>query len=113
MNLDLFLIQNIFQEFYFSQNYYYLAQLDDQNPIMTRNPNPTRIQENNESHSRTRNPSLTRIQDVARNPNPTRIQDIIRNPYPTRIEDPLTFDGVPIAWACPKKIKEAYLFSAN
>ena len=40
---------------------------------MTRNPNPTRIQENNESHSRTRNPSLTMIDGVARNPNPTRI----------------------------------------
>ena len=40
---------------------------------MTRNPNPTRIQENNESHSRTRNPSLTTIHDVARNPNPIRI----------------------------------------
>ena len=40
---------------------------------MTRNPNPTIIQENNVSHSRTRNPSLTTIDDVARNPNPTRI----------------------------------------
>ena len=40
---------------------------------MTRNPNPIRIQENNESRSRTRNPSLTTIDDVARNPNPTRI----------------------------------------
>ena len=73
MNLDLFLIQNIFQQFDFNQNYYYLAQLDDHNPIMTRNPNPTRIQENNESRSRTRNPSLTTIDGVARNPNPTRI----------------------------------------
>ena len=73
MNFDLFLIQNIFQEFDFSQNYIYLAQLDVENPSMTRNPNPTRIQENNESRSRTRNPSLTMIQDVARNPNPTRI----------------------------------------
>ena len=35
---------------------------------MTRNPNATRIQENNESRSRTRNPSLTTIDDVARNP---------------------------------------------
>ena len=73
MNLDLFLIQNIFQEFDFSQNYYYLAQLDDHNPIMTRNPNPTRIQENNESRSRTKNPCLTTIDGVARNPNPARI----------------------------------------
>ena len=73
MNLDLFLIQNIFQEFDFSQNYYYLAYLDYNNPIMTRNPNPTRIQGNKESRSRTRNPSLTTIDDVARNPNPTRI----------------------------------------
>ena len=40
---------------------------------MIRNLNPTRIQENNESHSRTRNPSLTMIHDVARNPNPIRI----------------------------------------
>ena len=40
---------------------------------MTRNPNPIRIQENNESRSRIRNPSLTTIDDVARNPNPTRI----------------------------------------
>ena len=62
---------------------------------MTRNPNPIRIQDNDESPSTTRNPSLTRIQDV------------IRNPYPTRIEDPLTYDGVPITLACAKKIKEA------
>ena len=96
MNLDLFLIQNIFEEFDFSQNYYYLAQLDDHNPSMTRNPNPTRIQENKESRSRTRNFSLTTIQDVARNPNPIRIQDVIRNPYPTWIEDPLTYKGSPI-----------------
>ena len=107
MNLDLFLIQNIFQEFDFSQNYYYIAQLDDHNPIMTRNPNPTRIQENNESRSRTRNPSLTTIQDVARNPNPTSIQDVIRNPYPIWIEDLLTYNGSPITWARAKKIKEA------
>ena len=61
---------------------------------MTRNTNPTRIEDKNESPSTTRNPSLTRIQDIARNPNPTRIQDVIRYPYPTRnpsltrIEDP-------------------------
>ena len=107
MNFDLFLIQNIFQEFDFSQNYYYLAQLDDHNPIMTRNTNSTRIQENNESRSRTTNPSLTTIQDVARNPNPTSIQDVIRNPYPTWIEDPLTYNGSPITWARAKKVKEA------
>ena len=40
---------------------------------MTRNPNPSRIQDNNESPSTTRNPSLTMIYDLARNPNPTRI----------------------------------------
>ena len=107
MNLDLFLIQKIFQEFDFSQNYYYLAQLDDHNPITTRNPNPTRIQENNESHSRTRNPRLTKIQDVARNPNPTGIQDVIRNHNPPRIEDSMTYNGSPITWARAKKMKEA------
>ena len=90
MNLDLFLIQNIFEEFAFRQNYFNLDQLDDENPSMTRNPNPTRIQHNNESPSTTRNPILTRIQDIVRNPNPTSIQDIISNPCPIRIED--TFD---------------------
>ena len=50
-----------------------------ENPSMIRNPNPTRIEDNNESLSTTRNPSLTRIQDVARNPNQIRIQDVIRN----------------------------------
>ena len=40
---------------------------------MTKNPNPSRIQENNESRSRTKNPCLTTIDGVARNPNPTRI----------------------------------------
>ena len=61
---------------------------------MTRNTNPTRIEDKNESPSTTRNPSLTRIQEIARNPNPIRIQDVIRYPYPTRnpsltrIEDP-------------------------
>ena len=72
---------------------------------MTRNPNPIRIQENNESRSRTRNPSLTTIQDIATNPNPTSIQDVIRNPYTTRIEDLLTYNGSPITWACAKKMK--------
>ena len=74
---------------------------------MTRNPNPTWIQDNNESRCTTRNPSLTRIQDVARNPNSIRIQDVIRNPHPTRIEDPLTYNGSPITWASAKKMKEA------
>ena len=73
---------------------------------MTRNPNPTRIQENNESRSRTRNPSLTKIQYVARNPNPTGIQDVIRNPYLTWIEDSLTYNGSPITWACANKMNE-------
>ena len=54
---------------------------------MTRNPNPKRIQDNNECHSTTRNPSLTTIHDVARNPNPKRIQDVIRNHNPPRIEE--------------------------
>ena len=94
MNLDLFLIQNIFQEFDFSQNYYYLAQLDYHNPSMTRNPNPTRIQENNESRSTIRNPRTT-------------IQDVIRNHNPPRIEVSMTDNGSPITWACAKKIKEA------
>ena len=74
---------------------------------MTRNPTPTRIQENNESRSRTTNPSLTTIQDVARNPNRTSIQDVIRNPYPTWFEDPLAYNGRPITWARAKKMKEA------
>ena len=74
---------------------------------MIRNPNPTRIQENNGSRSRTRSPSLTTIQNVARNPNPTSIQDETRNPYPTRIEDPLSYNGSTITWACAKNMKEA------
>ena len=74
---------------------------------MTRNPSPTRIQENNESPSTIRNPSLTRIQDAERNPNPTRIQDVIRNPYPISIEDPLTYNGCPITRTRAKKMKEA------
>ena len=50
---------------------------------MTRNTNPTRIEDKNESPSTTRNPSLTRIQeDVIRYPYPT------RNPSLTRIEYP-------------------------
>ena len=67
----------------------------DVNTSMTRNPNPIRIQDNDESPSITRNPSLTRI------------QDIIRNLYPARIEDPLTYDGSPITRAHAKKMKEA------
>ena len=74
---------------------------------MIRNPNPIRIQENNESRSRKRNPNQITIHDVVRNPNPTRIQDVIRNPYPTWIEDPLTYNGSPITWARAKKMKEA------
>ena len=74
---------------------------------MTRNPNPIRIQENNESRSRKRNPNQITIHDVVRNPNPTRIQDVIRNPYPTWIEDPLTYNGSPITWARAKKMKDA------
>ena len=74
---------------------------------MTRNPNPTRIQDYNESCSTTRNPSLTTIHDVARNPNPKRIQNIIRNHNPQRIEDSMTYNGSPITWARAKKMKEA------
>ena len=73
---------------------------------MTRNPNPTRIKDNNESPITTRNPSIIRIQDVAKNPNPTWIQDVIRNPYPIRIVYPLTYNGSPITWARAKKMKE-------
>ena len=47
--------------------------MDVENPSMKRNPNPTRIDDNNESPGTISNPSLTSIQDVARNPNPTRI----------------------------------------
>ena len=83
MNFDLFLLQNVFQEFDLSQNYFYLAQLDVVNPSMTRNPNPKNIQDNNESPSTTRNPNLTMIHDVKWNPTPKRIQDVIRNPSPT------------------------------
>ena len=62
---------------------------------MTRNPNPIRIQDNDESPGTIKNPSLTRIQDV------------IRNPYQTWIEDPLTYNGSPITCARAKKMKEA------
>ena len=74
---------------------------------MTRNPNPTRIEDNNKSPSTTRNPSLTRIQDVAKKHNTTRIQDVIRNTYPSRIVDPFTYNGIPITWASAKKMEEA------
>ena len=77
MNLNLFFIQNIFQQFEFIQNYFYLAQLDDRNPSMIRNPNPTSI------------------------------QDVTRNPYPTRIEYPLSYNGITITLAYAKKMKEA------
>ena len=43
---------------------------------------------------------------MTRNPNLTRIQDVARNPNPIRIEDPLTYDEIPITWACAKKMKE-------
>ena len=81
--------------------------MDIENPSLTRNPNPTRIQDNNESPSTTRNPILTRIFDVARNPSPIGIQDVIRNPYPTRIEETLTYNGSPITWVHAKKMKKA------
>ena len=74
---------------------------------MTRNPNPKRIQDNNDSPSTIRNPSLTTIYNVARNPNPKRIQDVIRNHYSPRIEDPMTYNGSPITWARAKQMKEA------
>ena len=74
---------------------------------MTRNPNPRRIQDNNESRSTIRNRSLTTIHDVARNLNPKRIQNVIRNHYPPSIEDPMTYNGSPITWARVKKINEA------
>ena len=73
---------------------------------MTRNLNPIRIQDNNESPSTIRNPSLTMIQDVTRNPSPVRIQNVARNPSPTGTEDPLTYNGSPITWACAKKMKD-------
>ena len=73
---------------------------------MTRNPNPTRIQDINESPTATRNPSLIRIQDVVRNPNPTRIQDVIRNPFQQGLKTPLSYNGSLIIWACVKKMKE-------
>ena len=93
---------------------------------MTRNTNPIRIKDNNESPITTMNPSLItihdvarnpnpkriqdvirnhnppRIEDVARNPNPTWIQDVIRNPYPTNIIYPLTYNGSQITWAHAK-----------
>ena len=74
---------------------------------MTRNPNPKRIQDNNECRSITTNPSLITIHDVVRNPNPKRIQDVIRNHNPPRIEESMTYNGIPITWARAKKMKEA------
>ena len=70
---------------------------------MTRNPNPKRIQGNNECRSTTRNP----IHEVARNPNQKRIQDVITNHNPPGIEDPMSYNGSPIIWARAKKMKEA------
>ena len=80
---------------------------------MTRNTNPTRIQENNESRSRTRNPNLITIHDVVRNPDPTRFQDVIRNHYPIWIEDPLTYNGSPITWTRAKKISITHANANN
>ena len=74
---------------------------------MTRNPNPTWIQDNNESRRSTRIPSLITIHDVARNPNPKKIQDVIRNHNPPRIEEYMTNNGSPITWARDKKMEEA------
>ena len=88
-------------------NYFYLAQLDDKNLSMTRNPNPTWIQDNNESRRSTKNPSLITILDVARNTNPKRTQNVIWNHNPPRIEESMTYNGSPITWARAKKMKEA------
>ena len=74
---------------------------------MTRNPNPKRIQDNNECRSTTSNPSLTTIHDVARNPNPKRIGVVMRNRNPLRIKDSMTYNGSPITWSRAKKMKEA------
>ena len=74
---------------------------------MTRNPNPTWIQDNNESRRSTSNPSLITIHDVSRNPNPKSIQDVIRNHNPPRIEESMTNNGSPITWARDKKMEEA------
>ena len=54
----------------------------------------------------TRNLYPIRIQDVTINPSPTRIQNLTRNPSPSRTENPLTYDGSSITWTCAKKIKE-------
>ena len=67
---------------------------------MTRNPNRTWIQDNNESYSIARNTSLTTIHDIARNSNPKRIQDVIRNHNPPRIEDSLTYNGPNLMGTC-------------
>ena len=73
---------------------------------MTRNPNPTRIEDNNKSPSTTRNPSLIRIHDVARNPNQIRIQDVKRNHFQQGLKTPLSYNGSLIIWARVKKMKE-------
>ena len=62
---------------------------------------------NDENPSVTRNLYPIRIQDVTNNRSPTRIQNVIRNSNPTRTEDLLTYNGSPITWACAKKMKEA------
>ena len=58
---------------------------------------------NDENPSVTRNLYPIRIQDVTINPSPIRIQNIARNSSPTRTD----YDGSPITWACAKKMKEA------
>ena len=48
----------------------------------------------------TRNPNPTRIQDVGRNTKPIIIQDVTSNPSPKSIEDPFDYNRSPITWAC-------------
>ena len=62
---------------------------------------------NDENPSVTRNLYPIRIQDVTNNPSPIRIKNVARNPSPTRTEDPLNYDGSPITRACAKKMNEA------
>ena len=62
---------------------------------------------NDENPSVTSNFHPIRIQDVTINPSPTRIQNVARNPSTTRTEDTFTYDGSPITRACAKKMKEA------
>ena len=58
---------------------------------------------NDENPSVTRNLYPIRIQDVTINPSPIRIQNVARNSCPTRTD----YDGSPITSACAKKMKEA------